>query len=121
MEELKKAPAAKVARSGAAPGAHNVVFVGAYDLPPRTDGGANYGPAVLLKWRADDGQEPSAIVSAVPTAKNACGRLLAGMVGRPLRPDEVVPWEGFEGQRFVVIVVTNAAGNGTKVSEVTRV
>ena len=119
-DELKKAGSATVKKSGARPGSHNAVFLGAYDLPPKKDG-PDYGPAILLKWRADDGEEPTAIVSAQPTLKNACGKILTGMLGRQLRPDETVEWEQFEGQRFICIVVTNANGTATKVSEVSRV
>lgn len=120
MEDLKKSGPATVKRSGAAPGTHSAVFVGSFDLPPRKDG-PDFGPAILLKWRADDGQEPSAICAASPTMKNKTGVLLTGMLGRPLRPDEVVPWEQFEGQRFVCIVTTNKSGQGTSVTEVSRI
>jgi hypothetical protein len=120
LENLKKAGKAVVKRSGARPGTHNAVFQGAFDLPEKTDG-PSYGPAVLLKWRADDGEEPTAIVGSAPTQKNACGRILAGMLGRPLMPDEQIDWAQFEGQRFLCQVITNQSGNGTKVHEVARV
>jgi hypothetical protein len=119
MDDLKKAGAATVKPSGAKPGSHSAVFQGAFELPPRKDG-PDYGPALLVKWRADDGQEPSAIVSATPTLRNSCGRILAGMLGRQLRPDEVVEWGQFEGQRFLCVVVTNKAGTGTTIGDVSR-
>lgn len=119
-EGLVKAGPAAVKKTGARVGSHNAVFQGAFELPPRTDG-PSYGPAILLKWRSDDGEEPGAIVSAQPTLKNSCGKLLSGMLGRPLRPDEVVEWSQFEGHRFVCIVTTNKSGTGTVVSEVARI
>jgi hypothetical protein len=119
MDGLKKAGQAKVKPSGATPGTHSCVFQGAFELPPR-EGGPDYGPALLVKFKADDGQEPSAIVSETPTLRNSCGRILAGMLGRQLRPDEVVTWEQFENQRFVVQVITNKAGTGTTIHEVSR-
>jgi len=120
MDGLIKAGAVKVKPSGATPGSHSAVFQGAFELPPRKDG-PDYGPALLLKWSAADGQEPSAIVSAVPTLKNACGRILAGMLGRPLRADETVEWAQFEGARFLCVVATNKSGTGTAVVDVTRI
>jgi hypothetical protein len=116
-EELKKAGAAKVKPAGAKPGSYNAVFTGAYELPPREDG-PDYGPALICKWKSDCGAEPSAIVSQTPTVKNACGRILAGMLGRQLRTEEEVSWEQFEGKRYMVLVVTNKAGTGTTVAEV---
>ena len=119
MSDLKKASTATVKPSGASPGTHNCVFQGAFELPPRKDG-PDYGPALLVKFKADNGQEPSAIVSETPTLRNSCGRILAGMLGRPLRPDEVVTWTQFENQRFVVIVIPNKSQTGTTIGDVSR-
>jgi hypothetical protein len=117
--DLQKAGKVVVKPSGCKPGSYAATFVGAYKLPPR-EGGPDFGPALIVKFRADDGQEPSAIVSETPTLRNACGRILAGMLGRPLRPEEAVDWADFEGQKFLVVVVTNKSQTGTTIGDVTR-
>lgn len=103
--------------SGAKPGSYNAVFKGAFELPPRKEG-PDYGPALIAKFQSDCGQEPSAIVSVTPTPRNACGRILQGMLGRQLRTEEEIDWEQFEGKRFMVLVVTNKSGTGTTIAEV---
>jgi hypothetical protein len=119
MDDLKKAGSVTVKPSGCKPGSYNCVFVGAFELPARKDG-PDFGPALLIKFRADDGQEPSAIVSATPTLRNATGRILTGMLGRALRAEESLSWGDLEGQRFLVVVATNKAGTGTTIADVCR-
>ena len=120
VNNLPKAGAAQVKPGGCPPGPYNAVFLGAFQLPPRKDG-PDYGPALMLRFRDDEKKaEPSAIVSAAPTLRNACGRILASMLGRPLQAEEVVDWSQFEGQRFALIVVTNKSGTGTTIADVSR-
>ena len=116
---LQKAGSVTVKPSGCKPGSYSAVFVGAFKLPPKKDG-PDYGPALLVKFKADDGQEPSSIVSEVPTMRNACGRILAGMLGRPLQPEEQIRWDDFEGQKFLVVVVSNKTQTGTVIGDVAR-
>ena len=108
-----------VRTSGCKPGSYAAEFLGAFRLPPKADG-PDYGPALIVKFRTDAGEEPSAIVSEQPTLRNACGRILAGMLGRPLKPEEAIDWADFEGQKFLVVVVTNRSGTGTTIGDVTR-
>jgi hypothetical protein len=116
---LVKATTTTVKPSGCKPGSYAAEFVGAFKLPPKADG-PDYGPALIVKFRTDDGLEPSAIVSETPTLRNACGRILAGMLGRPLKPEEEIEWSSFEGQKFLVVVVTNKTQTGTTIGDVTR-
>lgn len=118
-ETLVKATTTTVKPSGCKPGSYAAEFVGAYKLPPK-EGGPDYGPALLVKFRTDSGEEPAAIVSETPTMRNACGRILAGMLGRPLKPEEAISWADFEGQKFIVVVVQNRSGTGTTVGDVAR-
>ena len=118
MENLVKVSgAATVKKSGVPAGTYSCVFSGAFELPPKKDG-PGYGPAIILKWRDDKGNEPSAIVAAQPTLKNRTGTILKGMLGRDLQPDEAIDWQQFEGQRFIVMVGNNKSGTGTTVLEV---
>ena len=41
------------------------------------------------------------------------------MLGRPLKPEEAIDWADFEGQKFLVVVVTNRTGTGTTIGDVT--
>ena len=118
MSDLQKAAPVKIKQGGVAVGSYSGIFQGAYKLPPRTDGGEDYGPALILKWKTDDGLEPTTIVSEQPTLKNRAGKLLSAMLGRQLSPNETVDYGQFEGDRHTVIVTTNKAGTGTCVTEV---
>jgi hypothetical protein len=42
------------------------------------------------------------------------------MLGRPLKPEEEIEWSSFEGQKFLVVVVTNKTQTGTTIGDVTR-
>ena len=118
-DDLQKAAPVTVKQSGCPAGSYSAVFQGAFVLPPKKDG-PNYGPAFILRWKTDNGLEPSAIVSQQPTLRNKAGKLLAVMAGKALEPDQVVDYGQFEGDRHTVIVTTNALGTGTAVSELVR-
>ncbi len=120
MENLKKAGASVVKASGCKPGPYNCTFVGAFDMPPRTDGKEDFGPAILVRFKADSGDEPSCICAAAATQKNKTGTILRGMLGRQLNPDESIDWARFEGQRFLVVVGMNRTNNGTTIVDVAR-
>lgn len=118
MENLVKVSGSTTVRTSGCPaGTYSCVFNGAFELPPKKDGN-DYGPAIILKFKDDKGNEPSAIVAAQPTLKNRTGVILKGMLGRDLQPDEAIDWQQFEGQRFVVMVGSNKSGTGTTILEV---
>ena len=50
------------------------------------------------------------ITSTSPTLRNALGRLLAGLSGRPIRADEPIDSEEFFGQTYVIIVGDTSRG-----------
>jgi hypothetical protein len=70
--------------------------------------GKPMGPAV--EWQFEVGQGPhkgqiiGRITSAKPTAKNSCGVLLQGLVGRPLKPDEEVDVSQYVGKVYQLVV-----------------
>ncbi len=105
--------------SGCKPGSYAAEFLGAFRLPPKADR-PDYGPALIVKFRTDAGEEPSAIVSEQPTLETPAGGFWQRMLGRPLRPEEAIDWADFEGQKFLVVVVTNRSGTGTTIGDVTR-
>jgi hypothetical protein len=42
------------------------------------------------------------VTSPASTSRNACGALLTGLIGRPLRVDETVDIDAFKGQTFQI-------------------
>lgn len=63
------------------------------------------------------GVKTSRITSQSPTPKNACGKMLSGITGKPLTPGEDVALEAFVGKTFLVMVGPTDSG-GTRVDSV---
>lgn len=56
------------------------------------------------------GAKASRITSPSPTLKNACGKMLAGVTGRGLAPEESVNLDAFLGRIYLVVVVNTDSG-----------
>ena len=71
-----------------------------------------FGAGLRFVFRVEDGPWAGAVVEQTtgrrPTARNACGLLLAGLLGRPLEPGEVVELEALIGHRFEVDIERRA-------------
>jgi hypothetical protein len=63
------------------------------------------------------GQETSRVTGPTPTARNGCGRILAGIVGRELQPGETIDPASYIGRDYIV-VVQSAEGGGSRVETV---
>lgn len=114
---LKSIRGGKVKAAGAPVGHHPSTFTDAFEMPESDNG---YGPAMKLVWTLDDGQEATRICPLVPTARNATGKLLAGLLGRQLEPNADWDITGCIGQRYLIVVEMSESGNGTRVTSCHR-
>lgn len=115
---LKSIRGGKVKAAGAPVGHHSATFSDAFEMPESDNG---YGPAMKLVWTLDDGQEATRICSIQPTAKNATGKLLAGLLGRQLEPNADWDITPCIGQKYLIVVEMSESGNGTRVTSCHRV
>jgi hypothetical protein len=109
---MKSVRGGRVKSAGAPAGNHVAAFSDAFEMP---DTGNGYGPAMKLVWVLDDGQEATRICPLVPTARNATGKLLAGLLGRQLEPNADWDITSCIGQRYLIVVELSESGNGTRV------
>lgn len=76
-----------------------------------------------LRWQFEvvngqhTGSRTSRITGLSPTTKNACGRVLSGITGKPLTAGEDIDLESFIGRTYWIVVVNTDSG-GTKVESV---
>ena len=110
---LRSIRSGKVKVAGAPAGHHSATFTDAFEMPPSDNG---YGPAMKLVWTLDDGTEASRICGIQPTARNATGKLLSGLLGRQLEPNADWDITPCIGQRYLIVVEMSESGNGTRVT-----
>jgi len=115
---LKSIRGGKVKAAGAPAGQHAATFTDAFEMP---DTGNGFGPAMKLVWTLDDGQEATRICPLQPTARNASGKLLAGLLGRQLEPNSDWDITSCIGQRYLIVVEMSESGNGTRVTSCFKV
>jgi len=83
-----------------------------------------YGEGVCFRFAicsgANAGQEPCVTCSTErpPSPKNKLGRILSGMLGRPVQPGEAIDATQFVGKRFNIVLQSNQDGTGTCISAV---
>lgn len=108
-----------VSSGGVPAGAYSATLASVEPTP--ADPQRGYGPG--LRWTFAvaagplAGQTTQRVTSPTPTPRNACGRILAGVVGRELRPGESVDLSPYIGRTYLVIVETGEGG-GTRVASV---
>ena len=100
---------ARAASSGPMPeGMHYAVFTTTESVPAREWEGKQLEEGVRWAYEVSvgphKGRRLSTITGTVPTEKNGCGRILAGMFGRPIKPGEDIDIEPLIGQTFLVNV-----------------
>ena len=100
---------AKAASTGPMPeGMHYAVFNTTESVPAREWEGKQLEEGVRWIFEVSGGPHKgrrlSTITGPVPTEKNGCGRILAGMFGRPIKPGEEIDIEPLIGQTFFVTV-----------------
>jgi hypothetical protein len=80
-----------------------------------------YGDAV--RWQFEVLSDPhkgakiSRFTSANPTLTNSCGKILAGIIGKPLTPGEGIDANAYTGKNYLIAVVDTEFG-GTRVDSV---
>jgi hypothetical protein len=115
-------------RYGVPVGTYRGTFLGLF---PMGDAGPRLGldgrpmePGVEWQFQVfggeHEGKIASRITAATPTARNSCGRMLDGLVGREVAAGEAVDVDSYKGQVFIVTVVHNQEKTKTHVDHVTR-
>jgi hypothetical protein len=106
-----------VSPGGVPIGSYNALFTG---IEPTTN---DFGEG--LKWWFQVTSGPCAggkigrITAMKPTLRNSCGKMLSGVVGRPLANDMEVDLAAFVGRMYLIIVAEGKSG-GTYVDAVTQ-
>lgn len=100
---------AKAASSGPMPdGTFYTVFTTTESVPAREWEGKQLEEGVRWVFEVTHGPHKgrrlSTTTGPVPTEKNACGRILAGLFGRPITPGEDIDIEPFLSMTFIVTV-----------------
>ena len=100
--------------SGPPAGIYKAVFVGV----TKTEH-PEYGQGVRFDFKVQGGEHAGKIASRTgkpqPTAKNSTGRLMAGLLGGPIKPGERVSLAGCVGKVFTIVVGTAQNGTSTRV------
>jgi hypothetical protein len=88
-------------------------FAGTEEVPPNPE--KNYGPGLRWKWIIDagpyDGQPVSRVTTTAPTFKNACGKMLSGLLARALKDCEQIDLDALRGKRYMLVVAAGQEGN----------
>jgi hypothetical protein len=78
-----------------------------------------YGDGARFDWKIVGGEHDGRIASRTckpqPTAKNATGRLMAGLVGGATKPGEKVSLATFVGKTYTIVVGVASNGTSTRV------
>ncbi len=106
--------------SGGLPiGNYTATFAGVEIQPENKERGYAAG----LRWKFTvatgpcAGQTASRITSSSPTPKNACGKVLSGLLGRALTEGEAVDPDTFVGKKYMIVVGAGQQG-GTRVEAI---
>lgn len=107
----------KVSKGGVPVGSYAATFKGA---EPFKDKEGKYGEGLRWNWQVQSGpqagQTASRITGTTPSPKNACGKMVSGLLGRPLQPDEEIDIDSLVGKSYLIVVV--ATENGARVDAV---
>jgi len=106
-----------VVSSGGVPaGSYLARFVGVESIDN------DYGPGLSWQWEVltgpHTGQMVRRITTVTPSVKNACGKVLSGLVGKPVAAGEELNVAESVGNSYLVIVAETTNG-GTRVETVT--
>src|SRR5262249_8963091 len=82
-----------------------------------------YGDGLCWKFRISQGPESGKtalrFTGAILSPNSACGRLAAGLLGRPLKQDEEIDFASFVGKSFLIAVEPAQKDGLTRVAAVT--
>src|SRR5262249_53374084 len=73
-----------------------------------------YPPGLRWEWQIDagdsKGKTASRITGPTPSPSNSCGRILAGLIGRPIQEGEQIDPDAFRGKRYLIKVGATESG-----------
>jgi len=105
-----------VSSGGVPAGSYLSKFVGVDDITN------DYGPGLVWEFEVvtgpQAGHKATRITTVTPTQKNACGKILSGVVGKPLTAGEELDVSASVGKTFLVVVGETDRGS-TRVESVT--
>src|SRR5262245_2222490 len=82
-------------------------FIGTEVQPANPE--KKFEAGIKWKWKIHggpcDGQIATRITGPVPTPKNACGKVLSGLIGRALAPGESIDPDQYIGEHYLLIVM----------------
>lgn len=98
------------------PGMYRAPFVRYEETAPHPE----FGRGVKFAFKIDGGEEATRICSIEkpPTARNSLGRILSGLLGRPLEVGERLNVDACIGKQYLIQVEAAPGGNGSRVSTV---
>lgn len=83
-----------------------------------------YGDGARFDFKVIGGEHAGKIASRTskptPSAKNVCGKLMAGIIGRAMAPGERVNLAPFIGKVFTIVVGPTQNGQSTRVESVVQ-
>lgn len=108
-----------VGRGGVPAGNYTATFAGVEVQPENRERG--YPPGVRWKFQIEAGpfagQMASRITGSQSSPTNACGKMLCGLVGRPVNEGEQLDPDTYIGQRYMLVVAAGLGG-GTRVEAI---
>lgn len=82
----------------------------------------DFGPGLVWQWEVVSGphagQKVTRITTVSPTPKNVCGKMLAGVIGKPLSAGEEIDLSACVGKNYLTVVAETDRG-GSRVESVT--
>ena len=109
-----------ISAGGVPAGAYPARFTSVEPTPP--DPAKGYGPGLKWSWEVltgpQAGQKASRTTTANPSPKNAAGKIISGLLGRPLQTGENVDVGSLIGRTYLIVVAEGQTG-GTRVESVT--
>jgi hypothetical protein len=106
--------------SGGVPvGTYTGSFAGTEAQPANKELG--YGPGLRWKFHiasgTQAGQSTGRVTGPTPSPRNACGKLLSGLIGRALKEGEQINPDDYIGRMYMIIVAAGPGG-GTRVEAI---
>ena len=102
-------------------GNYNADYIGNEEIASKY---GEEGKAIAWRFKIVDGVNAGKVVSLVsgtkPTAKNKCGKTLIALLGKTPANGESVNIKDCVGKRYLVVVVKNENGEGTKVDTIVK-
>ena len=97
------------------------VYVASFEgIKPTTH--EQWGPGAQFSMKVVAGQHAGAISSRTgkpqPTGKNITGKLILGLLGRPIAPGEKINLAGLIGKKFRIVVEKGTDGDSTRLGAI---